>query len=61
MFIQIESYGEIETLGDLMKAVDEIGDVDPKTRVEVELSDLCELQLMENPVTKERYINIEAL
>ena len=59
MFKAIEEWGLIETVGDLIGQVNDIGDVDPKTPIMCNCDHKVILRLMENPETKERYMEIE--
>ncbi len=56
MFKVIEEWGPIETVGDL---IGQVNDVDSKTPIMCNCGHMVILRLMENPETKERYMEIE--
>jgi len=57
---KIETWGPIETVGDLIKQVNDIGDVDPNTPIEIFCHRTAILVLWGNKETGECHMEIDA-
>lgn len=60
MMKQIEAWGPITTVGELIEQVNNIGDVDPEMPLTCYCNDSIELQLFEDIETGERSFSIDS-
>lgn len=60
MFKVKEKWGPIETVGDLIREVNDIGDVDPETPLECFGASPSYLKLMSSIETGEQYLEIDS-